>query len=328
MNGNHMTTQSCPTQQPELIPLWQLTARVPLNAVDAAVDLLEQYGFLGISWLECDNAPASSEIDDNGFPIASEFQIDAYTRDKPDVNFIQGALASLTTLLNTADPTVTLSLVDNTDWLSTCYQSLPARIAGDFYIYGSHITDTPPSMVIPVRVDAATAFGSGEHSTTIGCLTALSNIAETNTDGLSITDTLSILDMGCGSGILSIAAKKRWQNATVVSVDSDPESVRVATQNALNNAVQLTVIESEGFANPTVTSYAPYDIVLANILAKPVRALAPHFAATMRVGGIAILSGLLSRHHEEVAAAYNAAGFIAVNTYTIEDWMTLIYKKT
>ncbi len=322
-----MTTQPCSTRQPELIPLWQLTARVPLTVVDAAVDLLEQYGFLGISWLECDDAPASTEIDDNGFPIASEFQIDAYTRDKPDLAFITGTLHSLTTLLDAADPIVTISLVDNTDWLSTCYQSLPARIAGDFYIYGSHITEAPPSNVIPVRVDAATAFGSGEHSTTIGCLTALSNVAATNTDALSITSALSILDMGCGSGILGIAAKKRWQQATVVSVDNDPESVRVAAQNALNNTVQLTVIESEGFANPSVATYAPYDIVLANILAKPVCALAPHFAANLRVGGIAILSGLLSRHHEEVAAAYDAAGFIAIDTYTIEDWMTLVFKK-
>lgn len=311
-------TTPLPTE-PTLIPLWQITARVSIDAVDGCVDLLERYGFLGISWLECDDAPPSNIIDDNGFPVSSEFQIDAYTRDKPDLDFIKGMLLSLTTMFNTTDPIVSLSLVDNTDWLSTCYQSLPARTAGDFYIYGSHITEAPPSDMIPVRVDAATAFGSGEHPTTIGCLTALSTLPPMK--------SFSILDMGCGSGILSIAAKKRWPEATVIAVDNDPESVRVAAQNAINNNVHLTVIESEGFTNPDVSTYAPYHIVLANILAKPLCALAPHFAAALHPNGIVILSGLLSRHQMDVTEAYQTAGFTAIESHNLDNWMTLVFKK-
>ena len=113
----------------------------------------------------------------------------------------------------------------------------------------------------------------------------------------------------------------------MIAVDNDPESVRVTMQNAHMNETEITVIESMGFANDAVATYAPYHIVLANILAKPVIALAPDFAAHMHQGGIAILSGLLSRHTEDVTRAYIDAGFVSVGAHNLDDWMTLIFKR-
>jgi ribosomal protein L11 methyltransferase len=303
-------------------PLWHITARVPLAAIDALVDLFERLGFAGISWLECDDAPPSANIDESGFPISSEFMIDGYAANKPDLDFLNGMTQSLSDLLGVPAPALSLSPVDNTDWLLTCYQSMPARIVGDFYVYGSHIEDMPPKGLLPVLVNAATAFGSGEHPTTTGCLTALSAIQND-----AFPSKLSVLDMGCGSGILGIAAKKKWPNATVIAVDNDIESVRVASQNARNNNTVITAIESMGFANEAVAFFAPYHIVLANILAKPVIALAPDFAAHMHQGGIVILSGLLSRHTDDVTKAYVDAGFVSTEAHNLDDWMTLVFKK-
>jgi len=303
-------------------PLWHVAARVPLAAIDAIVDLFERVGFSGVSWLECDDAPPSEHHDDNGFPISSEFALDGYTANKPDLDFLTGMVDSLSELLRVPSPILTVCVVDNTDWLLTCYQSMPARTVGDFYVYGSHIQDALPTGLFPVLVNAATAFGSGEHPTTTGCLTALSALAYD-----AYGPDLSILDMGCGSGILGIAAKKKWPKATVIAVDNDAESVRVTIQNAQTNTTVITAIESMGFANDAVSAYAPYHIVLANILAKPLIALAPDFSAHAHAGGIVIVSGLLSRHADDVAHAYVAAGFVPVGVHNLDDWMTLVFKK-
>ena len=303
--------------------LWNVTARVPLAAIDALVDLFERFGFAGISWLECDDAPPSTSIDESGFPISSEFVLDGYTPNKPDLDFLNGMTQSLSELLDVQAPVLSLSVVDNTDWLLTCYQSMPARIVGDFYVYGSHIDDVPPAKHLPILVNAATAFGSGEHPTTTGCLMELSAILLD-----AFPPDLSVLDMGCGSGILGIAAKKKWVEAIVIAVDNDAESVRVASKNAQMNDTVITAIESMGFENDAVATFAPYHVVLANILAKPVIALAPDFAKHMHKGGIAILSGLLSRHADEVKQAYVDAGFVPVVERNLDDWMTLVFKKS
>lgn len=305
-----------------LSPLWHASARVPVATIDAMVELFEQFGFTGVSWLECDDAEPSENIDDNGFPISSEFLIDGYTPNKPELDFLNGTIESFMQLINLPAPELSITMVDNTDWLVACYQSMPARTIGNFYVYGSHITDPSPSHLHPVLVNAATAFGSGEHPTTTGCLTALSSLSD-----IIFDQKISILDMGCGSGILGIAAKKKWNNSTVIAVDNDVESVRVTAQNAQNNATEITTIESMGFSNPAIAWYGPYHIVLANILAKPLCMLAPDFATHMCKDGIVILSGLLSRHAEDVTHAYLTNGFTPVESHNIDDWMTLVFRR-
>lgn len=302
-------------------PLWQISVRVPYAVVDGCVALFENEKFLGISWMECDDSAPLEILDDNGFPIASEFQIDAFASTKPDLAFIQSALSCVCDLGNIAHaPQVLLSPVDDTDWLSACYTAMPAQTYGDFYVYGSHIKDPCPAHLLPVLVDAATAFGSGEHPTTAGCLTMLSRICSVNT-------FVSVLDMGCGSGILGIAAKKKIPNARVILADFDPESVRVSAQNATLNHVDIVCVESLGFNNPMVAQHGPFDLILANILAKPLCELASPFAKQCIDGAHVILSGLLTRHGDMIQEHYENAGFHLIDTLVINDWLTMLFRK-
>jgi ribosomal protein L11 methyltransferase len=197
---------------------------------------------------------------------------------------------------------------------------MPAQQYGCFYVYGSHITDPAPSDMIPVLVDAATAFGSGEHPTTAGCLTMLAKLSEGK-------DFKRVLDMGCGSGILGIAAKKRCTGADVTMIDNDPESIRVSNHNAARNSVDVSCYVSEGFADGAVQDLAGFDLILANILAKPVCALAPDFALKTTPGGFVVVSGLLSRHTDMVCEHYVAAGFSMYEQKNINDWMSLVFQK-
>jgi ribosomal protein L11 methyltransferase len=215
---------------------------------------------------------------------------------------------------------INITPVDDTDWLEACYIGMPAQHFGRFYIYGSHIKDPVPEGLLPVLVDAATAFGSGEHPTTAGCLKLLSRLSDTH-------NFKTILDMGCGSGILGIASKKCWPQASVILADNDAESVRVATLNASANQADITCYQSEGFSNSLITNAGPFDLTLANILAKPLCDLAPDFMQHTSSKGYVIVSGLLSRQGELVTNAFLNAGFKLYDSLLIEDWLSLVFQK-
>lgn len=301
--------------------LWNVSARIPYAVVDGCVAFFENDNFLGISWTECEDSEPLDLLDDNGFPIASEFQLDAFSKTKPDLDFIRNAVSCLYELahINTV-VNIDMKIVDDTDWLLACYSAMPAQKYGDFYIYGSHIKDPCPDNLLPVLVDAATAFGSGEHPTTAGCLTVLSKIAKNHQFN-------SILDMGCGSGILGIAAKKKMPEAKVVLADFDPESVRVSKQNAIVNNVDVVCFESLGFDNLEVSESGPFDLVLANILAKPLCELSESFAKNTLSGSYIILSGLLTRHGDMIKEYYQRTGFTFIESIVINDWLTMVFKK-
>ncbi|NBT85730.1 MAG: 50S ribosomal protein L11 methyltransferase [Alphaproteobacteria bacterium] len=302
--------------------LWCLGIRIHYRGIDAAVQLLEDMDMQAISWCECDDALPSLDIDDQGFPIASEFFLQGYSKHRPQDIDIQRKLDTLAALLEIPVPVFTIEEVDNADWLSVCYQQLEPRQLGRYYVYGSHNPDPADDNLIPLRIDAATAFGSGEHPTTSGCLLAL--------DGLANDHQFSkMLDMGCGSGILAIAMAKTWPHAKVLGVDNDPESVRVTQQNAILNSCgrNLEALMSEGFADLRVYNAGPFEVVTANILAKPLCMMAPDVKDCLVPGGLVILSGLLDRQKSQVLEAYEVIGFTLVKTYPIEDWATLVLKR-
>ncbi|MBY0463216.1 MAG: 50S ribosomal protein L11 methyltransferase, partial [Alphaproteobacteria bacterium] len=224
--------------------LWSVGIRIHHCGIYAAVQLLENMDMQAISWCECDDALPSLDIDDQGFPIASEFFLQGYSKVRPLDKDIQTKLETLAALLEIPVPVFTIEEVDNADWLSVCYQQLEPRQLGRYYVYGSHNPDPTDPNLISLKIDAATAFGSGEHPTTSGCLLAL--------DGLANDHQFSkMLDMGCGSGILAIAMAKTWPMGKVLGVDNDPESVRVTQQNAILNGCEsnLEALVSEGFAD-------------------------------------------------------------------------------
>ncbi|NCT41320.1 MAG: hypothetical protein GW778_06645 [Alphaproteobacteria bacterium] len=211
------------------------------------------------------------------------------------------------------------------DWLAHSYQQFPAFDVGPFFIYGSHHDGAVPADKFGLQIDAATAFGSGEHGTTAGCLEAMVWLEE---QGLC---PWHVLDMGTGSGILAIAAWKLWKTP-VLAIDNDAESVRVTEHHRVLNAIPdgkmniLTAV-GDGFAAEIVQQRKPYELVIANILAGPLKDMAGDLEAVVDDGGRVILSGILDEQADSVEAAYKAHGLSVIRTINIGGWTTFILSR-
>jgi ribosomal protein L11 methyltransferase len=248
------------------------------------------------------------------------------TLGKPDVGGIFERVAqvaveeNLPPLLTEKD--IVAERLPEKDWLRHVHDNFPPIKSGRFFIYGSHYTGEKPEGFIPLQIDAATAFGSGEHETTRGCLLALEYLHKDHVfeNGL---------DMGCGSGILAIAQVKLWPAINVTAIDIDPESVIVTDRHAEMNDVghKIEAKAGDGYLVPLVAQNAPYDIVTANILANPLIEMAPALVKYLSPGGYAVLSGLLARQQAEVIAAHEKLGLTLERTEEIGEWRALIMKK-
>ncbi len=212
------------------------------------------------------------------------------------------------------------------NWLEASYAGFQPFSLGPFFIYGSHHRDTidAPDSALTLEIDAATAFGSGEHGTTGGCLLAMEKL-----HGEGFTPR-TVLDMGTGSGILAIAAAKRWPESKGLAVDNDPECIVVTDRHRDFNHIdpaQIVSFVSEGFDDPRVQQDAPYDLVIANILAAPLIAMAKDLSAATAKDGYLILSGLLITQQEEVLGAYTAQGMTLADASTRDEWaiLTLVH---
>lgn len=247
-----------------------------------------------------------------------------YCEDKPSEEGLKSALKIMADNLNIACPEVEISLIPATNWLEESYQSFPPIDAGCFYIYGSHIDqETLPEGKRTIQINAATAFGSGEHGTTYGCLKAIDHYARPLRRKQS-----KILDMGCGTGILGIAAAKLLKQP-VLLIDNDPEAVKVSNENIALNQVKryAHAFEGDGYKAPQVSEEGPFDLIIANILAKPLMDMAPDMAENLALNGKAILSGLLVSQVKSVRRAQEAAGLKFVKKFTHGDWATLVFEK-
>ena len=204
------------------------------------------------------------------------------------------------------------------DWVSAVYRDFPPLTIGGFYIYGSHIQEPPQKGLIPLQIDAATAFGSGQHESTEGCLKALTLLS----DHQSFQHPL---DMGCGSGILALAMASLWK-VPVLACDNDPEAVRVTGENARINHLE-DLIEAETSEGFSAIKNRTFDIITANILAGPLCQMAVEAVRALAPGGFIILAGLLNRQAEDVIDAYRSAGAKLFDQLFIGDWSTLILRK-
>lgn len=210
---------------------------------------------------------------------------------------------------------------ENADWVGKSLEGLRPVSAGGFYIHGSHETDTPPAGAIAIRIDAAQAFGTGHHETTTGCLEAIQRV-------LKRKKPIRPIDVGTGTGILAIAVAKR-RRVPVIASDIDPVAVETTRANARINGVGHLVldVDAAGLDHQTIQGNAPYDLIIANILAAPLVALAPGIGRIAEKGCAIILSGLLNSQAQKVIAAYAQQGMVLRDRIVRKDWSTLVLEK-
>ncbi|KAJ02124.1 50S ribosomal protein L11 methyltransferase [Sulfitobacter mediterraneus] len=240
------------------------------------------------------------------------WEVGGYFEEAPD----ETALALLATAMG-AKPFV-VSELPETDWVAHVRRELAPVEAGRFFVYGSHDADKVPEGREPLLIEAAMAFGTGHHGTTLGCLRALDRLANDGFHGRNVAD------IGCGTAVLAMGAARIWPE-TVLASDIDEVAVDVAAANVLANGLEGRVkcVEAAGFDHPDLAAAAPFDLVFANILKGPLIALAPDMAQALQPGGYAILSGILNEQADEVIEVYARSGINLVHRESIVDWTTL-----
>jgi len=245
------------------------------------------------------------------------WEVEAWFAQNPDRNEIKALLENA---LGGPVPEFSITLLREEDWVAKSLEGLKPVRAGLFAVHGRHDRGTHPANVLSVEIEAGLAFGTGHHGTTAGCLIALTNVLKQTTPGC-------ILDLGTGTGVLAIAAAKRLR-IPVVASDIDPVAVRVAGENARLNGVHGLVrpLTATGLHHPNLMLGAPYDLVLANILARPLVHLAPSICRNLANGGRLILSGLLEEQIAQVLSAYRGQGLVLEGKLIREGWATLTFR--
>lgn len=285
---------------------WQVRFPLPADAVDEVLAAVED-----------DALSLAAFEDEDGFWVC-----EILSREPPDKAALQRRLALA--LGEQAPPAATIAVerLAARDWLEATRRSFPPRAIGRFWVYGSHVEEPAPAGAVPLLIDAGTAFGSGEHGSTMGCLMAVDALARKHRFH-------RVLDMGCGSAILAIAALKCWPTGRAVACDIDPGSVTTAADNAALNGVgpRLRAFVADGYDRPALRREGRFDLVLANILAGPLIEMAPDLAKALAPGGHAVLSGMLTVQSDAVLHAHRHQGLVAVERIDVGPWTTLVLRR-
>ena len=215
-----------------------------------------------------------------------------------------------------------VSEVPDQDWVAKVRRELPPVEAGRFFVYGSHDAALLPEGRIGLLIEAAMAFGTGHHGTTLGCLRAYDRLLD---DGQRFDN---VLDLGCGTAVLAMSAA-RMGAAHVLASDIDPVAVEVALANVKANGLvgRVACVESIGFDSPVLRAGAPFDLIFANILKGPLIELAPDMAAHLAPGGRAILSGLLVEQADEIVEVYQVQGLALETREDLGEWSALTLRR-
>jgi ribosomal protein L11 methyltransferase len=253
-------------------------------------------------------------------PPDGGWHVEGLATSPPSLPLLEATLAIAWTGRADAAPPLACERVPSRDWLAASAASFPPLTIGRFFIHGSHHHGAVPAGRTGLRIDAATAFGTGEHATTRGCLLALDALARRR-------PRRRVLDMGTGTGILAMAAAKTWRRP-VLARDIDHEAVRVARSNARRNGIAALVRtrRADGYAARGIIGRR-FDLVFANILARPLICMAPCLAGALAPGGIAVLSGLLARQERAVLAAHRAQHLVLRRRFAHDGWHTLMMAK-
>lgn len=243
--------------------------------------------------------------------------MDVYLSGEPDRRLLSDRLQAAASAAGIALPPLESGPLPARDWVAESEAALPPLRIGRFWVRGAHVDAKPPSGLLPLEIEASTAFGTGRHETTAGCLLALEALAERRR-------VRRALDMGCGSGILAIAMTRLWP-LRVLAVDNDQASVlRARLHVRSNRASGIAVVPSQGYRTRAVARAGPYDLIVANILAGPLIAMALDLRRHLAPGGVAVLSGLLRDQERAVLARHRAVGLRLLERRVLGDWVTLV----
>jgi len=237
-----------------------------------------------------------------------------------DVDPVEARLRDILAGLGLPRPVERETLPD-VDWVARSLEGLKPVRAGRFFVHGSHDRARRRSGDLAIEIEAGLAFGTGHHGTTAGCLEMLDLVVRRE-------KPRNALDLGTGSAVLAIAVAK-LAHIPVLATDIDPVAVRVAAANARLNHVKALVetVTAPGFHHPIFSRRAPFDLIVANILARPLMRLAPEMARHITLGGSLVLSGILDRQRDAVISAYVGQAFRHVRTLHREGWVTIHLKR-
>ncbi len=284
-------------------PAYQIIARGPRRDAEAAADAID-----ADPMLEAATYSILEEDEDRGV-----WRIDAFPTSTEEAEGLRGALEAFAALK------VTTEVLADADWLAMALSGLPPVRAGRFFIYGVHDRGRAPANMVNLRIEAGAAFGTGHHGTTVGCLLAYDTL-------LKRRRFPRVLDVGTGTGVLAIAAA-RTGSRTCVGTDIDRVSVRIARENGRINRTHARFVHASGLAHRRVRQAGPYDLVFANILARPLVGLSHDIHAALKPGGLTILSGLLRTQERMVRASYLSKGFHLVRRIHRDAWATLVLRR-
>lgn len=237
-------------------------------------------------------------------------------------NFCEKRMIEAAKAQNLALPSYKIIELKSKNWLKDYVIKFDDFEVADFCVYGVHQENPPCSDKIKLQIYAATAFGSN-HQTTRACINLISELYHQG------FNPQKILDMGCGSGILSLCAAKLWPSSKVIAADIDEEAVVVTLNNAQNNGEDSKIFAyaGDGYKNEQVNKEGPYNLVLSNILANPLKEFAPYLAQNLSSQGYAILSGFVDNQVDEVVLAHENCGLKLIKIYSIDNWRAALLKK-
>ncbi len=286
--------------------LWRVEVAVPVARVDAFATALEDH---------CDSVSWTVPHDGDRATLIG------FSRIRPTRKAVDLAFRGVAEAFGLKRPMVSIGRETPRDWVDEIQASFPPLDAGRFYVHGAHVEGPVPPGRIGLRVDAGRAFGSGQHGSTKGCLLGIDAL-------VGRKRMRRALDMGCGSGILALAIA-RAMRLPVLACDIDPQSVEVTAVNAgLNHVAGLVrAARTDGYYARSVSGGGPFDLIVSNILARPLIRMAGDLARHLAPAGVAVLSGFVPRDAGRVRAAHAAHGLRYLGRLDVDGWTTLILVK-
>lgn len=263
--------------------------------------------------------PAETAVAAFEAPDGQIWLVEVFFRDPPDEDHVRALVRA--TAGDAVAACVTFHAIESRDWVRTSLDGLKPVVAGRFTVFGSHDRDKVAANAIPIEIEAALAFGTGHHGTTLGCLRAIDRLAKA-------ARAFRPLDVGTGTGVLAIAAGLRHR-VPVLASDIDRVSVVAAHENAVLNRARgyVRVIHAAGLKDGRFRRGAPYDLILANILPRPLVGLATDLVRLVAPAGTVVLSGIIPPHANLVVSAYRDRGLRLVMREEIEGWVTLTMRR-